>query len=328
MGWIALFLLIVGPAIAQPGPATSRPSSLTAVCPVDWRGAPLDDALGELASRLEVSYVLDSSVDAAALARTVRMSASHLTGEEALRWLARSAGLAAVRIDDVFVIAAEERLPAVWRTRVVRDGVLPAGDDPRRRRLLEGRAGINWVDSPLSGVAQDISAGFGVDVVFHPAILDGQKLVYLVEDSQVGFDRVRDALQVQLGARVSFFDGAVWVGPADVVPAPRVTTRPAGGDKKARDRASRSLSRRVRIDRSVTSWAAFADRLGEAGGLGHRIEVPPAASYPMIEAVGSVEAVLQAARLLGWLSWQLEPPVPADGTVTVKIQIHEKDQSN
>jgi len=286
--------------------AGSGPGSLESVCPVDWRGATLGEALAELAPRLEVPYILDVSVDAAALNRRVRMSASHLTGAQAFRWLARSAGLEAALVDGTFLIAAEDRLPAVWRSTGTGGGNRrPSGDDGRWRLVQERRADLRWIDSPLSGVARDISAAFGVDVVFHQAILADQPLVGL-EASQVGFDRVRQALAGQLAARVEYVDGAVWVRPRNHSSSRLPSSRPWSDGGQPRASTSGPLTQPVRIGPSAGTWSAFAGRLAEAGRLSYRVEAPPATPYPTIEAAGSVAAVLEAARLLGWLSWSLE----------------------
>ncbi len=316
---VSVGLVMAACALAQPGS-----DSLERVCPVDWRGVPLREALVGLAGRLEVAHILDPSVDPAALDRNVRMSAWHLTGEQGFRWLARSAGLAAVLVDGTFLVAAEDRLPVVWRAAGKGLATRPAEEDDARWQRVRGRrADIHWVDAPLSGVARDVAGVFEVDVIFHPAILTDQRLVCL-DASQVGLDGVFGVLAEQLGARVGFLDGAVWVCPADDTSPRLPATAPAGVGEvgEARAPAAGPLNRRVRIDRSITTWAAFAARLSEAGGVSYRIEVAPGAVYPGIEAAGSVAALLEAARLVGRLSWGFEQTGPDQGPM-LRLRVPE-----
>ena len=56
---------------------------------VQWRGTSVGAALAELADRLNMRMIMDRSLRQADLDRPVRMSARHLTGEQAFRWTAR-----------------------------------------------------------------------------------------------------------------------------------------------------------------------------------------------------------------------------------------------
>ena len=82
-----LIVVLITPAVVT---SAEGSSPLKGPCPVDWRGERLGEALPELAGRLAVPYILDASVDAVALAARVRMSARHLTGEQAFRWPPRN----------------------------------------------------------------------------------------------------------------------------------------------------------------------------------------------------------------------------------------------
>jgi hypothetical protein len=63
---------------------------------MDWRSTPFSQAVHELAAKLNLAYVLDESVSTELAQTPVRFMADHLTGREALRWLARWVGVEAV----------------------------------------------------------------------------------------------------------------------------------------------------------------------------------------------------------------------------------------
>jgi hypothetical protein len=299
------------PAGASHAPAT-RPATGTVglkdACPILYRGTPFRTALAELADRLGVRYILDASIPAAILDEPVRMSALHLTGDQAFRWLARIGGVTAVLVDGMFLVAPDDRLPAVWRATGTSSPSQRSLDEARLARLNTRRADIEWVDAPLSGVAEDVSGLFGVDVIFHPALLADSKLIYLKE-AGVSLEAVREALARQLGARTEFYDGALWVCPADEPPRwLAATSRPA--ETQARDTEEfrvLPLDAWVSVDRSASSWAALAAALGSAAGVPCSTEAAPGASYPGVEANGSVAEVLEGLRMLGLVSWNAEP---------------------
>ena len=110
-GWLVISILALA---AQ---AVAAASSLDELCPVEWRNVPLKQALEELTGRFRLPVLLDDSVTPEVARTPVRLFARHLTGRQALRWLARWAGLEAVFVDDNLLVAQPDRLPRIWRPR-------------------------------------------------------------------------------------------------------------------------------------------------------------------------------------------------------------------
>jgi len=315
-------------------PLSAQPT-LDAPCPLDCRGVPFSQALPRLAEQLNLPYILDPSVTPDLAQTRIRMFAAHLSGQQAIRWLARSAGLEAVIIEGTILIAKPERLPRAWRYREpvttwTSKGVpgtsRPSQDTTRLRKARDKRANVNWIDKPLSGVLRDVSHNFGVDIVVHPTIMATQPLLQF-EQAQADLDTVCDALAQQLNARLIYIDGAFWARPRkgkhaqETQPA---TSRTSGSPTYRPAPSQLGLARWVTIDRSVTSWQAFADQLARASDLNCRIQPPALAETACVEAKGSVEDVLNGAQMLGHLSWALED-AGKDGRLSLRINIRQSE---
>jgi hypothetical protein len=71
--------------------------------------------------------------------------------------------------------------------------------------------------------------------------------------------------------------------------------------------SEKALDKPLVLDRSVGNWQELAVRIRQAAGIGCSIQVPPGATYPGFAADGTVREVLEAGRLLGYLSWSMDP---------------------
>jgi hypothetical protein len=313
------FLALVSVLLAGLTAARAAETPLSEPCALDLRGVPLSQALPELATRLEVPYILDASVDEAAMGRPIRMSARHLSGEQAFRWLARLADLQAVLVDGTFLVATPDRLPAVWR--VARDSTGAADTATRPQRI-----DLSWIDAPPSRVAADVAEHYGIDVVFHPDVLaEGGQRVH-AERSQASVNDICAVLADQLGAQVELLDGAVWVHPATGAVPSRPASNPApAGSVTSWAGRDPLLDRPLVVEASIGTWLALADRLGVAGGVRCAVSMPPGVPYPRIEARGTVGEVLEAGRLLGYLSWKLDED-PADGARILRLEARRGPQ--
>jgi hypothetical protein len=308
-------------------PAATRPATvlgLNDLCPVYLRGTPLRQAFAELADRLGVRYILDASIPAATLDEPVRMTALHLTGQQAFRWLARIGGVSAVLVDGVFLVAPEERLPAMWRATGTGTPSQRASEETRWARVNSRRVNVDWIDAPLAGVAQDTAELFGVDLLYHPALLAEPRLLYLKE-TEVNLDRLREVLGRQLNARTDLYDGALWVSPQGETVHWLSAT---GGTPEAVASQPESFSTPpqdmwVAVDASVTSWAALAETISAAAGIPCGVDGAEGAAYPGIQAAGSVAEVLDGLRMLGLVVWNVAPEGPSSGP-RIKIKVREK----
>ena len=281
--------------------------------PVDWQGVPLADALRELADRYELLCVLDGAVPDEAAHVRVRMFASHLTARQALRYLARWADLESVFHDDTVLLAPPERLPRTWRHQADRDAA-PSAD--RQAEVLFARSGkVDWIDAPLSLVARDVSATFGVDVIFHRALIAAQKIVHLPETTAT-LREICGNLSEQLEATHAYRDGAIWVYPPSAEPRTRPAqpaTIPAPESLFTGVEVLRALS--LRIEGPIAGWQDLADRMAEQTGLSCRVEPQTPDPAPRFEASGTALEVLEAAALLGLFTYRVEetgPDAPAE----------------
>ncbi len=188
---------------------------LTSACPVDWRGVPAREAIAQLGARLSVEFVVDDSVDAKQLEKDIRLSASHLTGEQAFRWAARLAGLEAIEVEGAILLISPQRGKVGQDPPYGLAGVRhrPADDRAAWAALRGKRAAVAWKDTPLSRIGKDISAGFGVDAIFHEAILAEPVLITL-EHPDVDLEAVCRTLSNQTAATAEYLDGAIWIHPA------------------------------------------------------------------------------------------------------------------
>ena len=293
-------------ALTAAAPAVRAASSLEAPCPVDWRAVPLSEAVRDLANRLEVPYLLDESVTEQMLAEPVRLSALHLSGRQAFRWTARVGGLEAVLVDHSMVIASPDRLPRLWRLagRIGEAETSPGGTGQGSRPARGGKADLEWVDAPLSRVARDVATRYGVDLLFHPAILREEPLLRL-EGSSLDLEAVRGALTTQLHAVARYDDGVLWVEPAALAqsrPSQEASEQPRA---TGRDDESPVLARRIEILTPPANWAALEQALGRGADVQCQIEAPNGHSCPAMTAQGTLFDVLEAGRLLEGWSWRL-----------------------
>ncbi|MGQ9650746.1 MAG: hypothetical protein ACUVXJ_11605 [Phycisphaerae bacterium] len=310
----------------QTTPVTTRPRAkvgLNEVCPVTWRGTPLRQAFAELAERLDIRYILDSSIPPAALDEPVRLSASHLSGQQAFRWLARIGGLSAVLVDGVFLVAAEDRLPVVWR--LTGTGALPdrPSEEARWAKVNARKVDINWVDAPLTGVAEDVAALFGVDLLYHPALLADPKLLYMRETG-VNLERVREVVSRQLKAHTSLYDGALWVHPEgeNVHWLPAIPDHSKESAPQADSLYASPLDSWLIVDRSVTTWAAFGEAVSTSARVPCVVDDQAGTAYPVLETAGSVAEVLEGLRMLKLVVWNMAPEGPS-GAPTINIKLRE-----
>jgi hypothetical protein len=173
--------------------------------------------------------------------------------------------------------------------------------------LAERRASVTWIDTPLSGVARDISSKFGIDAIFHPEILSDEPLIHL-ELSEASFDMIRAALHEQLKARTALIDGALWAVPAGIE-LDEPTTRPSFVSPASEEDAHPPgpLDQFVILVRSVRSWQVCCDRLSRATGVVCRVVPREGPFTSPLDARGTVGEVLESAQLLGCLAWRLTP---------------------
>lgn len=283
---------------------------------VDWRGIPLQLVLEEISGETRWPVILDAAVQREQMDQRLRAQASHLTGWQALRWAARLAGLEAVRLEDAILVGPPSRLPVTWRRLSASSAEAPPPPPDRR-------VDVDWLDSPLSAVAREVSSGLGVDVLFHPEILAEQRLVQL-QAAQTPLDAIRGELERQLDARTEFIEGAVWVVPVATPPASapapvhRPIVQPPAG------RLPRALVQRVVIGRDVQSWADLCTQITQVADIPCFLVGSGQPAYVPFEADGFLIDVLEAGRSLDRLSWQYRPA--AEGASAV-IEVRAVAQS-
>lgn len=279
----------------------TMPAGLDQPCPVDFRGVRAADALGTLSRRTGVTYVVAAGLESVVLAREVRLTASHLTGPEAFRWVARLAGAEAVLVDNTFLIARPDCLPRVWRT--------PAGDRTNIRctAARSRHANIHWQDTPPARIAADVAAEFGIDVIFQPELLEDAPLIE-AEIPGASLDTVIQALSDRLSAKVEPLDGALWIHRSSVQSAPasaqEQTASELPGERQESVAAASvpgPLDAAVCIDRGIRDWPMLRERLAAAAGV--PITVRGERAYPVIEAKATIGEVLEAGELLGYWTW-------------------------
>lgn len=288
-------------------------------CPVDLRGVSFGEAVAELAGRLDVPYILDTSVTPEDLAKLVRMRAECLTGGEVFVWLARSAGLEAVYRQDAFLLARPERLPVSWRARpsVGVEAAASARWDAAQRRRVD----VGWLDTPLSQVAADVRRGFSLDLIAHPEVLAEQGLM-THSGRQMALADVCRVLAEQLGAQADVVDGVVWIRPAGAVKIVRpAASGPAGGASPGvpeRDSPADLASEAV-VGRRIRNWGEFLDCLNRSHVV-FDIKGHPGHRWPNLVARGPVEDILEGARLVGAIRWSRMPDGPT-GRQAVVIEV-------
>jgi len=311
-GWLLIVLLAAGARFASA-------AALDELCPVEWRNVPFKQAVEELAGQFSLPVLLDTSVTPEIAQTPVRLFARHLTGRQAIQWLARWAGVEAAFVDGSLLIARPERLPRIWRKEVAP----PASSQPAPQApwlaIRDRSADIEWVDAPLSLVARDVSTRFGIDLIVHPEVLKAERLVNL-QQTGVTLGQLGESLASQLEAGVDLVDGALWVRPRGDLAATQPGTAPAtSATRPAPLRVSPAsvaspevafealLARQVVIDPPAPDWPAFVKRLTAGVRIEVRLQVAAGAGPPDWVARGTAREILEAANLLGRLDYQLEP---------------------
>ncbi|HSW45058.1 MAG TPA: hypothetical protein VLM89_05760 [Phycisphaerae bacterium] len=303
--WLPLLILA---ATCRPGLA----SQLDEPCPIELRNVPFRQAVEDLSARFNLPVLMDTSVTPDIARQPVRMFARHLTGRQALNWLARWAGLEAAFVDGSLLIAAGDRLPRVWRREIAPPTGSQPVSEPAWLSIRDRTADLEWVDVPLSLVAREVSARFGVDVIFDAAVLQGEALVNL-RQTGITLGGACQSLADQLGAVIAFVDGALWVRPRADAGASQPTTRastapaPPPGLPPALATLETVLDREVVFDRPPPDWRSFAKAIAGSARVEYRLEVPPEAAPPDFVARGTAREILEAGKLLGRLDFQIEP---------------------
>lgn len=310
----------VGLVLAATAPALAMPA-LQAPCPVEWAGIPLKHALSELSGRLGLPYMLDDSVPPEHLDTPVRLSALHLNGRQAFGWLARSVGLEAAVVDGTVLLAPRNRLPRTWRA-AIGPGAHPDRGPDRWRTASTRIISVEWLDVPLTRVARDLQLKLGIDVIFAPAIQEQGDLIRL-EAADVATETVIRQLTDKLQARADFLDGALWVHPSDH-PTPTLPRTPTSSPAPVDSTPASIMDRPIRLDSPINNWTGFADVLAENIGARPQIEIPARTTAPNIQAAGSIADILEAARLMGWITWQVGPS-PNQNALLLNIRVRKND---
>jgi len=267
------------------------------------------EAVRILAERLDVPYVIDESVSNDELAKPVRLQAVHLTGRQAFRWTVRSANLDAILVGGAMMIARPERLPRTWQLLGVAGADASQASPSGAEAVGSGIADLDWVDVPLSRVSRDVAERLGIDLVFHPRILNEQPVVAL-QAGGLDLPAVRRAVEEQLNADSEYRDGVIWIEPRDGAssgPAAFDTAAPRGGDNEM-SRLDSALLRRLSIHFTGSGPRTLEQVLESACGRPTRIEAAGERQLPDLAARGTLFEVLEAARLLEGWDWRISPP--------------------
>ncbi len=310
------------PALLLTVPAAAATQSLDELCPIEWRNVPLNQAMEELSGRFHLPVLFDESV-APELSRTpVRLFTRHLTGRQAICWLARWAGLDAVFVEGGLLIARPERLPSIWRGEMPLSAASQPAPNAPWKAVRDRTADLEWVDAPLSLVARDVSLRFGIDLIIHSGILKEETLVNY---QQVGatLAQVCDAIAGQLNAAIDLLDAALWVYPRPnaAQSGPAARTLPAPPPTPTPDATDVLFKRQLTIDSPPADWETFSRILAGPSGMGRPIQVPPGARPPGFTARGTAREILEAAKLLGRLDYHLEPSgTGKDPVLLIKVR--------
>lgn len=302
----------------EPARASERASSAESrpawdhPCRIDFQGLTFREALTELAARLGLPLVIDATTPADRLELRVRLYAAHLTGRQALHWLARWSDLDAAVVRGTAYIGPAERMPVAWRLgpRATDPGRTSAPNDPAPDHAapddeIPGRrkSDIAWRDVPLSFVARDVASKYGIDIIFHRDLVARQELIHLKQED-LSLEALAQMLGKLLGAKYVPAWGALGFYPVDERGwdnEPDEMTRP--GAVATQTQSAWPLTRAgwgsaVRID----AWRTLRDRLASATGDRWRIEIPTTAPSPGLRFRGPVEDLLSAGKLLGFLA--------------------------
>ncbi len=290
-------------------------AALDEPCPVDWRGTPLREALGQLSARIETPYVVDADAPPDRLAAPVRFAARYLTGRQVVRWLARYARLDAAIIEGAILIAGPDRIPAVLRAQYNAARPLP----PRPDRRLD----IHWEETTLSRIAAEVAEAFEIDMLFDPKVLEEAPLVTASQPA-ADLEATCRLVTEQLHAGAAWIDGAIYVAPAGspmtrpAEPAPAATKEPEGALPAPVPASALPLRKVVSVDVSVKNWEELRARFAAAAGLPCRLGGNQSAPFPQMAAQGPMLDILESLRLAGVLSWRL---AAAAGGTAPELQI-------
>ncbi len=299
-------LLIAVRAVSAP--MAADPAALDKPCPVEWRNTPFKHALEELTGSLGLPVLLDESVTPDALQTPVRIFAQHLTCRQALTWLARWTGFEAAFIEGSVLIADPDRLPRVWRKELQLGSASQPAPSETWSALRSRSADVDWVDAPLSLIARDVSARFGVDVLVHPEVLRAEGLVNLRQPGAT-LGQVCDAVADQLNAAIDWVDGALWVHPRVSSPAthPATPTAPTPPPTTPAALLDALLTRPIVVGDPPADWDEFARELISGVPVEYHVQADPGAARPDFVAQGTAREILEAAKLMRRLEYRLEP---------------------
>lgn len=299
------YAAVIGCAL---GVAAAPPALGAEALPVRFRGETWAEAAAELTARTGLPIVASPAGGAGAPGGTIWLTAEALDADSAIRWTARLAGAAAIRVGDRYVVGRLDAWPVAWRARWARIGADAARrDEERRAALAERRTDIVWLDQTLGGVEAEVRRTWGIDLIFDPAVRARQELVTL-SAPQIGWDDFAERLGRALHARVELLDRAAVVGESAWLDA--LAGRPATRDAAAGsgDPPGQSPPARwetwIRLDTAEPSWEESLPpilRLADDSML-VRIEEATGedAGGRRVEAAGPVGAVSEALRILGF----------------------------
>ena len=205
---------------------TCMPSAEKVTAILDFRGLSVREAFEKLRNALPAHISIASEVPAELLGREVRLYAEHLSPDQSVRWIARLAGLEAVRTDSGYFVATPDHLDRLGMRPHGVESILIASTsgraedrcllrlDAHQRTLLAGQGAVFWEDAPLTHVSADISRVFGMDMILHPELLAQEGLVAW-EKPAATLREVCVCVADQLHASVVVQDGAIWVRPVE-----------------------------------------------------------------------------------------------------------------
>lgn len=200
---------------------------------IEFRGVPARDALRQVGEAAGARVILARQIPPEQLDRDVRVELEHVTPEQAVRWIARLAGLEAITTSEGLYVLTPGQLAARGRKPEGGAPVLLAGrlrgDTTRYETTLPDEAvepfelsgAIFWQDTPITRVASDVARIFGVDLIVDPAIAEDAPLLEW-EEPETDLRQVCRFLSQQLSARIVYQDGVLYAT------ALEVTTQPAG----------------------------------------------------------------------------------------------------
>jgi hypothetical protein len=126
-------------------------------------------------------------------------------------------------------------------------------------------------------------------------------------------------LAKSLDAEVSLYDGVIWARPAHLA-RPASAPAPVALPPIMVAKTDKPLNRILNIDRPLADWQTLKGLIVRATGLACRIEAASEVPPGRLEARGTVLDVLEGARLLGLMSYQLQPG-GENGSGTLLIQV-------